>query len=236
MCNSDILLHNLIVYMHALLFLEPLDAMKTTEMANTPSTNAAEAGGGGLGISAGTIVGIGVSISAIVVLLTVIATTTIIAVAISYYRHKKKVDKTGTQIHHTSPIYDTIPDTPEPTNSPRGGASVPRHITVLGRGGQINNNMMQQPSHHQMHGSTRARLEGHNNIMILDGSNQQRARESIQVRENEAYMYAVADQYIRVPVQETHPEDYVNTYANRKEVENYIYPVTNKWGHIKQKD
>ena len=92
--------------------------------------------------------------------------------------------------------------------------------------------MMQQPNRHPVGSS---RLEGHNNVMILDG-NQQRARESIQIRENEAYMYAVADQYVGVPVQETNSEDYVNAYPNKKEAQNYIYPITNKWVNIKPKD
>ena len=209
--------------------LEPLDATKTTEIINNPSgTNSA---GGELAVSAGIIAGIAVSASVVVVLLAVITTTVIIAVVTCYFRRNKKRDKTSTEIHHTSPIYDTIPDIPEPssnTTTPQG--AIPRHTTVLERWDR--NNVMQQPNRRPMGSS---RLEGHNNIMVLDG-NQQRARESIQIRENEAYMYAVVDQYVGVPVQETNPEDYVSAYPNKKEVENYIYPITNKWVNIKTKD
>ena len=210
-------------------FLEPHDATKTTGVINNPSGTSRE--GGELAISAGIIAGIAVSTSAVVVLLAVITTTVIIVVVISYFRRNKKRDKTSTQLHHTLPIYDTIPDLPEPCNdttAPQGAIS--RHTTVLERRDQ--NYVMQQPNRHPMRSS---RLEGHNNIMILD-DNQQRARESIQIRENEAYMYAVADQYVHVSVQETNPEYYENAYPNRKEVENYIYPITNKWVNIKQND
>lgn len=91
---------------------------------------------------------------------------------------------------------------------------------------------MQSPNRHPMRST---RLEGHNNIVAWNGND--RARQSIQLRENEAYMYAVADPCVGVPVQETNPEDYmyVNTYLNKNEAENYIYPVRNKWVHIKQK-
>ena len=179
-----------------------------------------------------------------VVLLAVITTTVLIVVAIGYFRRNKKRDKTGgTQIHHTSPIYDTIPDIQESSNNnaiPSSRVAIPRHTTALERQDQNNNNMMQQPNRHPV-GSTRTRLEGHNNIMILDGNQQQRVRESIPIslRENEAYMYAVADQYqhMSAPVQETNPEDCVNElYPNKKDAENYIYPMTNKWVHAIEKD
>ena len=178
-----------------------------------------------------------------ILLLAVITTTVTIAVAISYFRRNKKIDKTGTQIHHTSPIYDTIPDIPESSNNNISSSrtAIPRHTTVL-EGQDRNNNMMQQPNRHPV-GSIRTRLEAHNNIMILDGNQQlQRARESIPIslRENEAYMYAVADQYqyiMSAPVQETNQEDSVNEFhPNKKDAENYIYPVTNKWVHVIQKD
>ena len=169
-------------------------------------------------------------------MMAVITTVAIIAVAISYRRRNKKGDKTGTQIHHTSPIYDTIPDNniiaEQGGNVSSSQGALPRQATILERRDQ--NNMMQRPNRHPA-GSTR--LEGHNNnmIMVWDG-NQQRGRESIQVRENEAYMYyAVADQYVHVPVQETNPEDnYVNVRPNNKDAENYIYPTTNKWVNSKQ--
>lgn len=178
-----------------------------------------------------------------ILLLAVITITVMIAVAISYFRRNKKRDKTGTQIHHTPPIYDTIPDIPESSNNniSSSRAALPRHTTVLERQDRNNNNMMQQPNRHPV-GSTRTRLEAHNNIMILDGNQQQRARESIPIslRENEAYMYAVADQYqyiMSAPVQETNPEDRVSEFhPNKKDAENYIYPITNKWVHVIQKD
>ena len=208
--------------------IEPLDAMKMTEVTNNPSgTNAA---GGELIASTGIVAGIAVSVS-VVLVLAMITTIVIIVMAISYFRRMKKKDKTGNHLHHTPPIYDTIPDIPEPSNdTTTAQEAVLRRTTVMER--HDRNNVMQSPSNCHPLGSTR--LEGHNNVVVLYGNH--RSRESIQTRENEAYMYAVADQCVHVPVQETNPKDYVNVYPSKNEAENYIYPVSNRWMHIKQQD
>ena len=198
-----------------------------TEPTSEPSaTNAAE---GELTASVGVLAGIAVG-TVLVILLAVITTTVIIVVAISCCRCKKKKDKTDNQLHHTLPLYDTIP-------GPNNGTAVSRQAivicdhTILERLDR-ESNMMQPPNDRPM---GRTHLEGHNNV-VWDGN--QRTRESnIQTSENEAYTYVLADKYMHVPVQETNPEEYVNAYPGSKEAEQYIYPVTNKWVvHIKQKD
>ena len=165
-------------------------------------------------------------------MLVMTVTTVIAAVVICYPRCRKKKDKTSNQLHHTSPIYDTIPDALEPNNGMTTSREVIlRQAKVLGRREQ---NERQPSLNHHLVGSTR-HLEGHRNVIILKSI--QRGRQSIETRENEAYIYALADASVNSPVQETIQENEVNeSYPGKKTVENYIYPVTEKWVHIAQKD